>query len=120
MSIFDPSRSALNEGFETDVVQIGWRRDLGAGTVTHHILYPGTQLTPQYSSVLISRLLCYYLIDLVPDEGLHDAVSGLSETLEFHTSIQGAALLQSSVEARRLPASIGKTFQSPGFELDPD
>jgi hypothetical protein len=117
MNNLDPTLSA-SEDLGTDVVRIAWRRSIGAGRVAHHFVYPSTELTPQYSSALIARLLCYYLIDLVPDEGLHDAVTSLSETIDFHATNDAA--LSPVNEHQYLPAEMGKTFRNPAFELDPD
>ncbi len=117
MSTLDLGPLASDPG--TDLVQIARLRNVGAGKVAHHLVYPSTELTPQYSSALLARLLCYYLIDLVPDEGLRDAVSSLGETLDFYATSPGG-LPGSEDQHQYLHVTIGKTFQSPGFEIDTD
>jgi hypothetical protein len=110
--------SGIDPGTETTVVQ--WFNELAeGGTVAHHLVYSPTEIAPRYPGAVLLRILCHYLVDSVPDRALPEIAESTLSVFEHH-QVPRHSLVYSVPGQQRLPAAQGRTFESPGFQIEPE
>jgi hypothetical protein len=104
----------------TESVHLGWYHELASGgRIAHHLMYePETGFTPRYSEELVLRILCHYLVDSVPDQGLLELTDSISSLAKYYQPPRHSVLLVP--ERKQLRAARGKAFDSPTFHVEPE
>ncbi len=96
---------------------VTWRSSVQNATVGHVIGCKGTfESVSDWPYELQLRILCYLLIDRMPDEGLEETLSTLVDNREFYsTRVKASAVLE---EKNQVKVTIGETRETPPLHID--
>lgn len=85
----------------------------------HHLLSyqrDATELAwPKYQASVVFRILCHYLVDAVPDNGVPEMLDSVVSLFEYYRVPSQTVVV--GPERKQLPASLGKVYQSPTFHI---
>jgi hypothetical protein len=89
-----------------------WKFQAPEGELAHILTWNGTEDIQARQQSLLVRVFCHALIDLIPEEALHETLDALKEVFEFHIAREQVALPSSPT---RLSATVGRVYERPDF-----
>lgn len=97
-----------------------WSRQMAAGVVDHwvQLQVDETISGPEELLLPLERMLAHFLVDQMPDEGLHELVESLANMFDFYARRSTPAPLPSP--PRRTRARVVGRYERPVFEVTED
>lgn len=97
---------------------LGWKQELTEGQLSHVFVFrpQETGLGNDLPLRLRLRLLCHYLLNQIPDEGLPELMESIAEIYEFHCSAT-STYAPPKLETRSVRAKRGRVYERPEFSL---
>lgn len=98
-------------------ISINWQQETAGAKFLHRVELGTTAGAPGYETGIALRVLCHYLINNIPDEGLAELCQSIADIHDYY--ITRAHHLRSLPLPSRdvLKAKSGATYERPAFGL---
>jgi hypothetical protein len=93
-----------------------WQHSRAEGSVTHAVSTNNVLMANIQESPLAMKALCYYLIDLMPDDGMQEALDKLADNLAYY--IERAKITLSLPATTEVRATFAGFLERPTFGLE--
>ena len=113
-----PSEETTQTRGTTPHFLLGWEQLLPGARVAHEIRFhlQETAARPEYSRLLLSRLLCHYLINRIPDKGIPELFESVGRIYRFYST--APRTLPPSLPMSKVAGKIGRLSKRPDFHVD--
>lgn len=75
-----------------------------------------TAARPEYSLLLLSRLLCHYLINRIPDKAIPELIESVGRIYRFYSA--APRTLPPSLPIPKITGKIERLYKRPDFHVD--
>lgn len=102
---------------ESNEIEINWMNQTATSEFEHHILVRTTAEPTRFDQQSIFlKVLCHYLLNKIPDEGLPEMCRSMAEVFDYYVR---APRLVKGHEAKQLSvkAKTGQKYERPAFPI---